>query len=99
MQGIYAVLLAAEGKIGVPGCWDDVMEHQMEMGMFGLHDLAFHPDLVEAAVQNSSLKTMQIEGEYMVSPFLKLYIILLPSSLSSTRWLGAQIGFATLPSA
>ena len=71
LQGIYAVLLTAEDAVGTPNCWDEVMFHQRKLGIWGFHNLAWHPDLVEAALKTESLKTMQNQGEYMVS-FLRL---------------------------
>ena len=53
--GIFAVLLKASDNVAVPSCWDDLMEEQRGLGMFGLHNLAWHPDLVEAACNTRSL--------------------------------------------
>ena len=43
------------------------MEEQRGLGMFGLHNLAWHPDLVEAACNTRSLDSKNKEGEFMVS--------------------------------
>ena len=66
VQGIYAVLLAAADKVGVTGCWEQLMQEQQQLGLFGFHDLALHPDLVEAATNCSPLGNKQMEGEYIV---------------------------------
>ena len=67
MQGVYAALLKAADKVKVPQCWDDMMTEQRKLGMFGLHNLAWHPDLVEAGVNTEGLPAMMVQGEFMVS--------------------------------
>lgn len=57
--------------IGQAGCWDGIMTHQRSLGMFGFANLAWHPDLVQAADDTSKLEKQQSTGECMVSPLLR----------------------------
>lgn len=52
--------------MSVPACLDHLMEEQRDLGMFGLHNLAWHPDLVEAACNTHGLDLKNKEGEFMV---------------------------------
>lgn len=45
LVGVYAVLLTAADRVGHFDCWDEVMEDQSELGMFGLSNLAWHQTL------------------------------------------------------
>lgn len=59
-------MLAAENKIGVANCWDEVMQHQKLLGMFGFHKIGWQAALVEAAINVPQVEKMQKHGDYMV---------------------------------
>ena len=42
------------------------MKEQQGLGMFGLHNLAWHPDLVEVACNTHTLDKQNLAGEFMV---------------------------------
>ncbi|KAL3160210.1 hypothetical protein ABBQ32_010969 [Trebouxia sp. C0010 RCD-2024] len=66
LQSVYAVLLAAEDKIGVFDCREEICGHQETLGMFGFKNVAWQAGLVEAALNTTNLQKMQKEGEYML---------------------------------
>ena len=70
LQGVHVLVLAAEGKKGVAGCWDDIKTDQESLGMFSFVDPAFHSNLVRAVIGPPGTKVTgpdQKEVDYVVS--------------------------------